>query len=141
MLLPLKEGGTTKYEGDDAFLMEYTFKNVVMNGFIFSWWGLYDYVEATHDEGKYKQALDNTLKSFVKILPKFKCGYWSMYSLDGLIASPFYHNLHIAQMQAMYQLTGEQVFDDYAKRWARQQKNPLCKGLAFLRKSIQKILE
>lgn len=141
MLLPLKEGGTTKYEGDDAFLMEYTFKNVVMNGFIFSWWGLYDYVEATHDEGKYKQALDNTLKSFVKILPKFKCGYWSMYSLDGLIASPFYHNLHIAQMQAMYQLTGEQIFDAYAKRWARQQKNPLCSGLAFLRKSIQKILE
>lgn len=141
MLLPLNEGGTTKYEGEDAFLMEYTFKNVVMNGFIFSWWGLYDYVVATHDGGKYKQALDNTMKSLVKILPKFKCGYWSMYSLDRLIASPFYHNLHIAQMQAMYQLTGEQIFDDYAKRWTRQQKNPFCKGLAFLRKSIQKILE
>lgn len=141
MLLPLNEGGTTKYEGEDAFLMEYTFKNVVMNGFIFSWWGLYDYVVATHDEGKYKQALDNTMKSLVKILPKFKCDYWSMYSLDRLIASPFYHNLHIAQMQAMYQLTGEQIFDDYAKRWTRQQKNPFCKGLAFLRKSIQKILE
>lgn len=141
MLLPLNEGGTTKYEGEDAFLMEYTFKNVVMNGFIFSWWGLYDYVVATHDEGKYKQALDNTMKSLVKILPKFKCDYWSMYSLDRLIASPFYHNLHIAQMQAMYQLTGEQIFDDYAKRWTRQQKNTFCKGLAFLRKSIQKILE
>ena len=141
MLLPLNEGGTTKYEGEDAFLMEYTFKNVVMNGFIFSWWGLYDYVVATHDGGKYKQALDNTMKSLVKILPKFKCGYWSMYSLDRLIASPFYHNLNIAQMQAMYQLTGEQIFDDYAKRWTRQQKNPFCKGLAFLRKSIQKILE
>lgn len=141
MLLPLEEGGTTKYEGEDSFLMEYTFKNVVMNGFIFSWWGLYDYVLATYKEEKYKRALDNTLRTLVKILPKFKCGYWSMYSLDGLIASPFYHNLHIAQMQAMYQLTGERIFDDYATLWTRQQKNPLCKGLAFVKKSIQKIKE
>lgn len=35
MILPLEEGGTTKYVGEDIFLMEYTFKDVVMNGFIF----------------------------------------------------------------------------------------------------------
>lgn len=141
MLLPIEDGGTTKYLGDDAYLMEYTFKGMVLNGSIFSWWGLYDYVLATGDNGNYREAMDKTLKSLIKVLPQYKCAYWSMYSLDGLIASPFYHNLHIAQMQAMYQLTGEQIFDDYAKRWARQQKNPLCSGLAFLRKSIQKILE
>ncbi len=141
MILPLEEGGTTKYVGEDIFLMEYTFKDVVMNGFIFSWWGLYDYVLVTHDNGKYKQVLDNSLKTLVKILPQFRCSYWSMYSLDGLIASPFYHNLHIAQMQALFKLTGNRIFDDYAKIWLRQQKNPLCKGIAFIRKAIQKILE
>lgn len=141
MLLPLEEGGTTKYEGDDAFLMEYTFKGVVMNGFIFAWWGLYDYVLATGDKGKYKEALERTQNTLINILPQFENSHWSMYSFDGLIASPFYHNLHVAQMQAMYQLTGESIFDEYAKRWARQQKNPFCKGLAFVKKSIQKILE
>lgn len=41
----------------------------------------------------------------------------------------------------MYELTGESIFDEYAKCWERQQKNPICKGLAFIKKSIQKILE
>lgn len=141
MLLPLEDGGTTKYVDDDAYLMEYTFKGMVLNGSIFSWWGLYDFVLATGDNGKYMEAMDKILKSLIKVLPLYKCTYWSMYSEDGLIASPFYHNLHVAQMQAMYQLTGEPIFDEYAKRWERQQKNPYCKGLAFVKKSIQKILE
>lgn len=141
MLLPLEDGGTTRYLDDDAYLMEYTFKGMVLNGSIFSWWGLYDFVLATGDNGKYMEARDKILKSLIKVLPLFKCTYWSMYSEDGLIASPFYHNLHVAQMQAMYQLTGEPIFDEYANRWERQQKNPFCKGLAFVKKSIQKILE
>lgn len=141
MLLPIEDGGTTKYLGDDAYLMEYTFKGMVLNGSIFSWWGLYDYVLATGDNGNYREAMDKTLKSLIKVLPQYKCAYWSMYSEDGLISSPFYHNLHVAQMQAMYQLTGEPIFDEYAKRWERQQKNPFCKSLAFVKKSIQKILE
>ena len=141
MLLPLEEGGTTKYENDAMYLMEYTFKGMVMNGSIFSWWGLYDYVLCTKDNGKYRDAMTGSLKSLVKILPQFKCFYWSMYSLDGLYASPFYHNLHIAQMQAMYVLTGEEIFNEYAICWKKQQNNFLCKSLAFVNKSIQKILE
>lgn len=141
MLLPLTDGGTSKYESDDVYLMEYTFKGMVMNGSIFSWWGLYDYVLVSKDEGIYKKIMEKTLQTIIKVLPMFKCTYWSMYSMDGLIASPFYHNLHVAQMQAMYELTGEPIFDEYAKCWKQQQKNPICKGLAFIKKSIQKILE
>lgn len=141
MLLPLTDGGTTKYEGDDMYLMEYTFKGMVLNGSIFSWWGLYDYVLVTKDVGRYKDMMDRTLKTLIKILPEFKCSFWSIYSLDGLIASPFYHNLHIAQMQAMYQLTGEKIFEEYATYWGRQQKNPFCRSLAFIKKAFQKIIE
>lgn len=141
MLTPLEDKGTTKYVDDDAFLMEYTFKGMVLNGSIFSWWGLYDYVLTTSDTGMYKDAMEKTLKSLIKVLPQYKCAYWSLYNEDGLIASPFYHNLHIAQMQAMYQLTDVPIFDEYAKRWEHQQKSPFCKGLAFVKKSIQKILE
>lgn len=141
MLLPLEEGGTTKYDGKYAFLMEYTFKGMVFNGAIFAWWGLYDYVKLTHDNGKYNKILIKTLDSLIYILPKMKNSYWSMYSLDGLIASPFYHNLHIAQMEAMYDLTGKEIFKEYAEKWKKKQKNPFCYGLAFTKKAIQKILE
>lgn len=141
MLLPLENGGTTKYEGNDTYLMEYTFKGMVMNGAIFAWWGLYDYVLATGDNGKYKEALDRTLRSLIHVLPQFKCSYWSMYSLDGLIASPFYHNLHVAQMQAVFDLTGERIFKDYGTTWKRQQNNFICKSRAFIRKALQKIKE
>lgn len=141
MLLPLEEGGTTKYENGKAYLMEYTFKGMVLNGAIFAWWGLYDYVLATNDDGKYRQMLEKTLSSIIETLPRFKHHIWSMYSLDGLIASPFYHNLHIAQMQAMYQLTGEEIFNTYAKRWKKQQRNILCQSSSFIMKALQKIVE
>ena len=141
MLLPIEKGGTAKYVNNDIYLMEYTFKGMVLNGSIFSWWGLYDYVLTTKDTGIYKQAMDDTLKSLIKVLPNYKGLYWSIYSEDGLIASPFYHNLHIAQMQAMYQLTGEDIFNNYSRRWEHQQNNPFFKTIAFLKKSIQKIME
>lgn len=141
MLLPLEEGGTTKYESGDAYLMEFTSMDMVMNGAIFAWWGLYDYVLATNDTGRYREAMAKTLSSFINVLPRFKCSYWSMYSLDGLIASPFYHNLHIAQMEAMYELTGITIFKEYADIWRRQQGNILCKSHAFIRKALQKIVE
>ena len=41
----------------------------------------------------------------------------------------------------MYELTDEKIFDQYAKRWIKQQKNPFCKSLAFVKKAIQKIAE
>lgn len=141
MLLPIGEGGTTKYEGEEAYLMEYTFKGVVLNGAIFSWWGLFDYVLATGDKGKYFDAKEKTLQTIINVLPKFTCSYWSIYSLDGLIASPFYHHLHIAQMQAMFQLTDEPIFSKYASRWEKNEKNPLCKSLAFIKKAFQKLKE
>lgn len=141
MMKPLEDGGTTKYEGENAFLMEYTFKGMVLNGSIFAWWGLYDYVLATNDSGKYKLYKDQTLKSLISVLPDFKYSYWSKYSLDGLIASPFYHNLHIAQMQAMYVLTGDSIFNDYCREWKRQQGRLVNRVRAFIVKSYQKITE
>lgn len=141
MLLPIEEGGTSLYRDPDIFLMEYTFKGMVLNGAIFAWWGLYEYVKITSDHGYYNQMLRKTLDSLVNILHKFKCRYWSMYSLDGLIASPFYHNLHIAQMQAMFALTGIKIFEEYAVIWERQQNDKLCLTIGFIKKAFQKILE
>ena len=141
MLTPLHEGGTSVYDGDDLLFAEYTHLPVVLNGWIFAWWGLFDYVLAVGDKGAYNERLQQSCQSIVKYLPKFKNSYWSKYDLGDIITSPFYHNLHIAQMQAMYRLTGERTFDEYAKLWKKQLDNPFNRSLAFVVKAYQKIIE
>lgn len=140
MLLPIEEGGTTKYEKEDVVLAEYTHLPIVMNGWVFAWWGLYDYVLVTKDE-KYKIELDKSCETLERHLPMFNTSYWSKYDEAGMMASPFYHNLHVAQMQAMYILTGKTVFNQYAIRWGEQQKNLFFSTIAFVKKAFQKILE
>ena len=44
-------------------------------------------------------------------------------------------------MEAMYRLTGCEVFCKYANKWRKQQGNKLYKTIAFVRKCIQKIIE
>lgn len=141
MLLPVDKGGTTIYDKDDVVFAEYTHLPVVMNGWIFAWWGLYDYVRATNDKSVYKDKLDKAVSTLLSYLPRFKSFYWSKYDAAGMMASPFYHNLHIAQMQAMYQLTGNEAFAVYAKKWSKQQHNIVCKTMAFVKKAMQKLAE
>lgn len=138
MLLPLEKGGTTLYQGQDVFLQEYTHLPTVLNGFIFAWFGLAD---MTLTDASYAQIKEKTLATLIKILPQFDNGYWSLYSLDKKMASPFYHNLHIAQLQALYSLTKQEIFNTYACRWKAYQKNPFYKGRAFVKKAWQKIRE
>lgn len=137
MLKPLSEGGTA----DGDILMEYTHLPAVLNGWIFAWWGLYDYVLVTHDKGDYKKKLEQSCETLEKQLPAFSNKYWSMYDLAGHIASPFYHHLHIAQMQAMFQLTGHDIFNQYALIWQKHENSFLSKQRAFVKKAWQKIIE
>ena len=141
MLKPIEEGGTTEYSGGHVVFLEYTHCPVVMNGGVFAWWGVYDFVAVTNDTGKYKKILDQSCTDIVLSLPRFRNSFWSKYDLAGKIASPFYHNLHIAQMQAMFILTGNEVFHEYALKWERQQKNMFCKSMAFVIKALQKLIE
>ena len=137
MLTPLKDGGTS----DGDILLEYTHLPAVMNGWIFAWWGLYDYVLVTKDTGEYKKRLTNSCKSLESMLSKFSCSYWSMYDLAGHIASPFYHHLHIAQMKAMHSLTGHEIFMKYALRWEKNENSRIAYLRAFIKKAWQKIKE
>ncbi len=140
MLQPLEEGGTTEYTDDDIILREYTHLPTVMNGFIFAWFGLYDYVLATHSE-QHLKILNQSEQTLERLLPRFQNGYWSLYDLSGKIASPFYHNLHIAQMEAMFDLTGKTIYKRLATNWRKMQHNRYCSSRAFIKKAIQKILE
>lgn len=140
MLLPLNKGGTTIYDGDDIYLYEYTEEPLVLNGWIFSYWGLRDFSIISRNK-EIEKITDATLKTIIKTLPQYDLKYWSRYDITRRIASPFYHRLHIAQLKAMYDLTGETQFKNYADKWQSYYNNPFCKGIAFINKAIQKIFE
>lgn len=140
MLLSIEDGGTTIYRGDDIFLQECTNQPTVLNGWIFAIFGLYDYVKVSGDKNL-KVILEKTLNTLSNYLPALDNKYWSMYNLDGMITSPFYHNLHIAQLNALYDLFGMEIFNHYSYKWKIYQGNWFNRKRAFLVKVSQKLSE
>ena len=140
MLRPIPDGGTTEYHNNDVLLYEDTDNPVILNGWIFSLWGLYDYSKYTK-ENDAVSALAATLESLKKKLPDFDMKYWSKYEDGKRICSPFYHKLHIAQLRVMYDLFGDEVYKEYADKWESYQKSFWKPKKAFVKKALQKILE
>lgn len=140
MLIPLEKGGTTKYQGDEIYLYEFTNEPLVLNGWIFSIWGLWDYVMFFQDN-EVKKILDATLLTLEKTLSNYDLKYWSKYDIEKRIASPFYHKLHIAQLRVMYDLTGKEVYLKYANKWEKYQRLWWNRTRAFIKKAWQKVFE
>lgn len=138
MLVPLKDGGTTEYTDDDVILYESVRCEAVLNGWIFSLWGLYDFVKYTNDPTA-GQILDRTLCTLKKKLPGYDNGYWSKYNAGKMICSPFYHKLHIAQLRVMYDLFGDQIYNEYADKWEKYQNSFWKRNRAFCKKVMQKV--
>ncbi len=140
MLKEIKDGGTALTKGDEIYFYEATFMPLVLNGWIFSLWGIMDYCRTVSDsraEDVFLKSL-NTLK---KKLPDFDIGYWSKYDDGKRISSPFYHKLHIAQLRVMYDLFGDDIYKEYADKWENYQKSFFKPKKAFIKKAVQKIFE
>lgn len=140
MCLPVSRGGCTEYLEGKVRLKEFIDNPAVLNGWIFSLWGLFDYDKVSKDE-RYRQILVRTLQTLEMDLGKFDCGYWSKYDMEENLASPFYHRLHIAQLKVMHELFAGEVFGAYAKKWDKYQERRLNRWLAFSIKAYQKLTE
>ena len=140
MLLSQEQGGTASYTDDGVVLLEYTNLPAVLNGWIFAIFALFDAKIVFCDE-KYSSALESTLKSLKRYLPRFDNGYWSMYDADKKIASPFYHGLHIAQLEALFKLTGDEAFSECSERFVKYKNSLVGRTRAFIKKGVQKIFE
>lgn len=92
----------------------------VLNGYISSLWGLYDYWLATNDPS-INTIFRAGIETLIHYLPSFDIGYWSLYSLYPHrfpnVASPYYHNEHIAQLRATFMLTHRPELLEVANRW------------------------
>ncbi len=138
MLIDVNDGGTTLYDDEDVILLEYTHKPAVFNGWIFAIFGLMDYVIISKDD-KYCAYLNKTIRSLERKLPQIYNGYWSKYDLGKTIASPFYHNLHIAQLKVLYEYTHSSIIKKYYDLLLNVASKKKNKRKAIFNKGIQKI--
>jgi hypothetical protein len=114
----------------------------ILNGFIWAVWGVYDYFLATGSTVAEK-LFGQAIQTLVANLSHYDVGFWSLYEQSNtrlkMLASPFYHNLHIVQLRILYRLTGEGIFRRYAEKWEEYRQSTLKRTAALFYKVIFKL--
>jgi hypothetical protein len=114
----------------------------ILNGFIWAAWGVYDFFLATKNNFA-QELFTSAVKTLCDNLASYDLGFWSLYEQSGtllpMVASPFYHRLHVVQLRVMHQLTGESVFAAYADRWEKYMRSRANRTRALCYKSVFKL--
>jgi hypothetical protein len=114
----------------------------ILNGFMWALWGVFDFWLARSDRPA-KEIFERGAQTLARNLPRFDTGYWSLYEQSGtrlkMLASPFYHGLHIVQLRVMARLTGQKVFAEFADRWESYAQRRTNRARALIEKSAFKL--
>jgi heparosan-N-sulfate-glucuronate 5-epimerase len=115
--------------------------NGVLNGWIFAAFGLHDYALAT-GRADARQAARDAFCAIDCSIELYDTGAWSAYDLNGRIASPFYHDLHVAQLAVLGEAYPEaRTVRLVGKRFASYRGSTLRVIRAVSRKVCQKLRE
>jgi hypothetical protein len=147
---PVSEGGVlfedlSEHNEKNLWIEEYLVNppTHILNGFMWALWGVFDFWLARSDASA-KQIFDRGVETLVRNLPRFDTGYWSLYEQSGtglkMLASPFYHRLHIVQLRVMSMLTGDARLAAIADRWEGYAERRSNRTRALVEKSIFKLL-
>lgn len=146
MVTRIAEGGTLFVDREGhRWIEEYIVDppTHILNGFMWASWGAYDLHLATGD-AEALRLFDDSVVTLKANLPRYDLGFWSLYEQSGtrlgMIASPFYHRLHIVQLRIMARLTGDATFDSWADRWEGYAEKPWNRRRALLQKFLFKLL-
>lgn len=114
----------------------------ILNGFIWATWGVYDYWLQTRDPVA-ESLFGGCMKTIAANLKRFDAGFWSLYEQSGIrmrmLASPFYHQLHIVQLRVLHRLTGNETFLNFAARWDAYRRSWLKSKSALVHKAVFKL--
>ena len=91
----------------------------VLNGHIWAMFGLYDYYRVTGSQDVLG-LFDGGVSTLKKYLHSYDIGFWSRYDLLGRpgYARIRYQHIHVEQLKVLYEITREDVFNEYAQRWS-----------------------
>jgi heparosan-N-sulfate-glucuronate 5-epimerase len=124
----VKDGGVRRIdEKGNLWFEEYpsTPPSYVLNGFIYTIFGLYDLFRVSNDI-QVKKDIDACILTLNSNLHNFDSGYWSNYDLlkKELVRYYYQKNVHVPQLQALYLLTQESKFNYYSQKW-KKTLNPI----------------
>jgi hypothetical protein len=110
----------------------------ILNGWIYALWGLWE-VEVALKEPRAGQMLATSMNCLRAKLSSYDVGWWTKYSLYPHLlvdlAKPFYHRLHVDQLEILYRLTGFSDFAVTAHRW-RGYDTALRRAAAVAQKAV-----
>lgn len=132
-LLPLRrtasEGGVGADLGGGSFPQEYPTTPIshVLNGGIFAIWGMYD-VGIALDDASAAGEFTEYAATLAENIHRWDVGFWSRYDLvpgrPRNLASPWYHRLHIVQLDAMQLLAPHAALAAARARFERYSASP-----------------
>jgi hypothetical protein len=148
--LDVSEGGVSVRDSNHYLFFEETIPvriYHILNGFISSLWGVYEYYVVTQDH-QARVLFKEGLRSLEYYLPQYDVGWTSLYSLSHLrsgsrlkdVASPFYHELHVKQLDVLYRLSGCALFAEYRQRWESYLHRPLWRARTLAAKAAFKLV-
>jgi len=147
MIAPLGKGGTASNEADGSVCFQESIilpPTYILNGHLFSCIAAY---EASQFFGysDFISAAEQGIMFVQKNIRKFDLGYWSRYSMKNVksfpdIASPHYHDVHIAQLNVMYVITQDQLLLEMSRRFRNYQNSYIYVKRALWLKRFVKVL-
>jgi len=132
-LIPWEQGGVVWRCEAGAWLEEFpepAAPSHVLNGHMWSLFGVWDYWRAMADE-RARRLFDEGVAVVVRELAKYDTGYWVRYSQRphaALVNSAYLH-FQVDQLRVLEAITGERVLGDFAARWEGYHRS----GWGFLR--------
>ncbi len=142
---PIAEGGVAfTDESGDLWFEEYLVSppTHILNGFMWALWGVNDYALAIK-EATPRELLSRGVRTLLHNLDRYDLGFWSLYEHSGtrlpMVASSFYHRLHIVQLRVMHRLTHEAKFAEVADRWKRYMSRRFNRTRALAYKAAFKL--
>ena len=140
------DGGVVTRDGDGQIWFEEAIVDPpthILNGYLWALWGVYDHYLWSGSEDS-RDLFAEAAQTLKQNLWRYDTGFWSLYELSGtrlpMLASPFYHSLHIVQLRVMHQLTGDDVFAHYASRWDGYRRTSVKRYAALALKAAFKLL-
>ncbi|KAA3610512.1 MAG: hypothetical protein D8M58_07025 [Calditrichaeota bacterium] len=127
--IPVSDGGVTSFTKWGPYYEEYTSTEptMVLNGNIFALCGLHEFTRVLPENKLAQKLFDEGLQTLEKVLPEYNLGFWSRYNLceadwhpDIDPATIAYQRLHVNQMNMLFRLTGNEIFNSYAQIFAKQ---------------------
>jgi hypothetical protein len=124
--VPSDQNGVTTFTKYGPAYEEYPapFPTLVLDGFIFSLFGLYDYVRVERGNLQAKALFDKGVTTLKDILPQYDLGFWIKYNL---CSQPFYPQIDPAsityfrlvnsQLRLIYRITDNSAFVKIADKW------------------------